>query len=289
METDSLRDEGIAGTEGRGSSDATDAADDATHATDNVAHAPADLIHTPDDSKRAAGNASHTPGNSTDTAEDATNTSGKETNAPDGGASAFGSASHTPEDGTIVLSDATHASGDETSAPSDATHAPDEKRTRTLFIDADACPTTRDAIACARTANIPCVIAGDSGHNLLRHVRPGDPSEPRDGFWVRTLQVPQGQDAADFAIVCELEPGDVVVTQDFGLASMALGRGSAALDPRGHVYDKRTIDALLLVRHAQKQARRDQRRGKRPKDHHPAFSEDDRKRFVRALRELLQG
>lgn len=157
----------------------------------------------------------------------------------------------------------------------------------TLFIDADACPVTRDAIACARRAGVPCVVAGDTGHNLLRHVRPNDPTEPREGFWVRVLQVAQGQDSADFAIVCELEEGDIVVTQDFGLASMALGRGARALDPRGHLYDQRTIDALLLVRHAQKEARRDRRRNSRTKDHHPAFSEDDRRRFVRRLEELL--
>ncbi len=165
--------------------------------------------------------------------------------------------------------------------------APDAKPT--LFIDADACPVTRDALACARRVGVPCVVAGDSGHNLLRHVRADDPTEPNEGFWVRVLQVAQGQDSADFAIVCELEPGDVVVTQDFGLASMALGRGAAALDPRGHVFDKRTIDALLLVRHAQKEARRDQRKGKRPKDRHPAFTEDDRARFVRELRALLEA
>lgn len=158
----------------------------------------------------------------------------------------------------------------------------------TLFIDADACPVTREAIACARKAKLPCVIAGDSGHNLMRHVRRDDPTEPTDGFWVRILQVGQAADAADFAIVCELEPGDVVVTQDFGLASMALGRGCQAIDPRGRVYDQRTIDALLLVRHATKQELRDKRRRGKPRvAKHHAFTDEDRERFVRNLRELL--
>ncbi|MBR3159608.1 MAG: DUF188 domain-containing protein [Atopobiaceae bacterium] len=166
----------------------------------------------------------------------------------------------------------------------------------TLFVDADACPTTREALACARKARIPCVLAGDSGHNLLRHVRKDDPTEPpstqgaggKGGFWVRTLQVGQGADAADFAIVCELEPGDVVVTQDFGLASMALGRGCKAIDPRGHVYDQRTIDALLLVRHATKQELRSKRRHGKPRvTKHAAFDEEDRERFVRNLTALL--
>ncbi|MDO4797871.1 MAG: DUF188 domain-containing protein [Coriobacteriales bacterium] len=158
----------------------------------------------------------------------------------------------------------------------------------TLFIDADACPVTREAIDCARKAHIPCVIAGDSGHNLMRHVRSGDPTSPREGFWVDVLSVPQGPDAADFAIVSELEPGDVVVTQDFGLASMALGRNAHAIGVRGQVYDKRTIDALLMVRHAEKEARRNPRRRTSPKGGPSAFTAQDRKHFSRNLWSLLE-
>ena len=157
----------------------------------------------------------------------------------------------------------------------------------TLFIDADACPVTREALDCARKAHLPVVIVGDSGHNLLRHVRTNDPTEPRDGFWVSTLQVEQGQDSADFAIICQLEPGDVVVTQDMGLASMALGRDAHAIGVRGEVYDKRTIDALLLVRHAQKEARRNPRKRTSPKGGPRSFANEDRRRFSRRLRELL--
>lgn len=159
----------------------------------------------------------------------------------------------------------------------------------TLFIDADACPVTRESLDAARRFRLPCVVAGDSGHNLLNHVRGHDPVEPTDGFWVRVLQVGQGKDSADFAIVCELEEGDVVVTQDFGLASMALGRGAQAIGVRGHVYDRRTIDALMMVRHAEQAERRKPKRerGKIQGDKHPSFTSEDRERFVRNLNELL--
>ena len=158
----------------------------------------------------------------------------------------------------------------------------------TLFIDADGCPVTREAIDCARRAHIPCVVAGDSGHNLAKYVRRSDPTEPCQGFWVDTLQVSQGQDSADFAIVSELEPADIVVTQDFGLASMALGRNARAIGVRGQVYDKDTIDMLLLVRHAEKEQRRNPRRHSSPKGGPAAFSSEDRSRFVRNLRELIR-
>ena len=43
-------------------------------------------------------------------------------------------------------------------------------------------------------------------------------------------------------------PGDVVITQDYGLAALCLARSAQALHPAGHAYTKDNIDALLTVR-----------------------------------------
>ena len=85
----------------------------------------------------------------------------------------------------------------------------------TLFIDADACPVTREALDVARAEQVAVAIAGNSTQNLLRHVRPGDPTEPPrgGGFWVRTIGVAVGSDSADFAIVCELVAGEPQLTE----------------------------------------------------------------------------
>ena len=125
---------------------------------------------------------------------------------------------------------------------------------RTLFIDADACPVTRESIDCARRAGVAVVIAGNSTQNLERHIRRDDPRDAehaRRGFWVTTLDVSVGADSADFAIVERLQAGDVVVTQDIGLASMVLGRDAAAIGVRGRVYDKSnpsTCSCLFVTR-----------------------------------------
>ena len=126
---------------------------------------------------------------------------------------------------------------------------------RTLFIDADACPVTRESIDCARRAGVAVVIAGNSTQNLERHIRRDDPRDAehaRRGFWVTTLDVSVGADSADFAIIERLQTGDVVVTQDIGLASMVLGRDAAAIGVRGRVYDKATIDMQLFIRHEER-------------------------------------
>ena len=163
----------------------------------------------------------------------------------------------------------------------------------TLYIDADACPVTREALACARRARVPVAIVGNTTRNLARHIRPDDPRDAehargRDaahaGFWVEVLDVSVGADSADFAIVERLQPGDVVVTQDIGLASMVLGRGAAAIGVRGRVYTKATIDMDLFIRHEEKKVRRAGGRTRGP----AAFTNDDRERFRRNLAELLR-
>lgn len=157
----------------------------------------------------------------------------------------------------------------------------------TLFIDADACPVIRDALACARHAGVRTVIVGNSTQNLERRIRrvdPRTPEEARRGFWVETFAVGVGADSADFAIVEALEPGDVVVTQDIGLASMVLGRDAAAIGVRGRIYDKATIDMQLFIRHEEKKVRRAGGRTSGP----AAFTDEDRERFRRNLTELLK-
>ena len=165
-------------------------------------------------------------------------------------------------------------------------------RNRTLYIDADACPVTREALACARRARVPVVIVGNTTQNLERHIRRDDPRDAdcargrdasHDGFWVDVLDVSIGADSADFAIVERLQPDDVVVTQDIGLASMVLGRGAAAIGVRGRVYTKATIDMDLFIRHEEKKVRRAGGRTRGP----AAFTDDDRERFTRNLTDLL--
>lgn len=153
----------------------------------------------------------------------------------------------------------------------------------TIFIDADACPVTAEAVAIARKEKIPVIIAGNSTQNLARHIKRGDPRKPTDGFWADTLAVPVGDDSADFAIIEQLSEGDIVVTQDIGLAAMVLGRGAAAIGVRGRVFTKATIDMDMEIRHVEKKVRRQGGRTKGP----AAFTDEDRERFSANLQRLV--
>jgi uncharacterized protein YaiI (UPF0178 family) len=145
----------------------------------------------------------------------------------------------------------------------------------TLFIDADACPVTREAISVARSHGLAVVLVANQSQNLGRYAG-------RTG--VEILQVASGRDSADFAMVPRLSPGDVVVTNDTGLAAMALSRGCRVLNPRGREYSPFTIDAELAVRHAEQRHRRAGGRTTGPSP----FREEDREHFREALERLLK-
>lgn len=153
-----------------------------------------------------------------------------------------------------------------------------------LYIDADACPVTTEALAIARQNQLPVVIAGNSTQNLTRHIRKGDPRTPLEGFWVDTLPVGVGADAADFAIIQELKAHDIVVTQDIGLAAMVLGRNAYAIGVRGRIYTQATIDMDMFVRHEEKKIRRQGGRTKGP----AAFTEEDREHFSSNLDRVVK-
>jgi uncharacterized protein YaiI (UPF0178 family) len=143
-----------------------------------------------------------------------------------------------------------------------------------LLIDADACPVTAAAISIARRRGVSVLLVSNGSQNLARYAG-------RRG--VDTLQVAGGPDAADFAIVGRVEPDDVVLTQDIGLAAMVLGRGARAVSPRGKVFRPETIDAEMALRWAEKEHRRAGGRTRGP----DPFTDDDRERFAAALERLL--
>ena len=111
-----------------------------------------------------------------------------------------------------------------------------------LFIDADGCPVTDIAIRLASKYGCPCTLLCDTAHQLER---PG----------ARTITVSKGADSVDFALVNLVRPGDLVVTQDYGLAAMCLSRGAVPIHQNGMVYTAENIDGLLFFLAAAKKIR----------------------------------
>ena len=141
-----------------------------------------------------------------------------------------------------------------------------------VLIDADACPVTDIAISVCRLYSIPCLILCDTAHAFQRE-------------GAQTLVFDKGADSVDFALVNRVEPGDVVVTQDYGLAAMCLSKRARVLHQDGWAYTRENMDALLFSRHESGKYRRSGGRTKGPKRREK--SQDDA--FQKALQQMLQG
>ncbi|MBU5430503.1 YaiI/YqxD family protein [Kineothrix sp. MSJ-39] len=111
-----------------------------------------------------------------------------------------------------------------------------------IFVDADACPVTRIVEQTARERGIPCSLLCDTNHVLS-----SDYSEIKI--------IGAGADAVDFALINLCHKGDIVVTQDYGVAAMALGKGAYAIHQSGRWYTNENIDRLLMERHMAKKVR----------------------------------
>ena len=104
-----------------------------------------------------------------------------------------------------------------------------------IFVDADACPVVGIVEEIAEKYNIPTTLLCDTNRILY-----SDYSE--------VIVVGAGADAVDYKLISICHKGDVVVTQDYGVAAMALGKGAYAIHQSGKWYTNENIDQMLMER-----------------------------------------
>lgn len=112
-----------------------------------------------------------------------------------------------------------------------------------ILVDADACPVKHIIEQIARKQNIPVVMVIDTSHIL-------------ESDYSEIVQVSKAPDAVDIALINRTIPGDIVVTQDYGVASMALGKRAYSINQNGRYYTEENIDMLMFERHISKKQRR---------------------------------
>lgn len=141
-----------------------------------------------------------------------------------------------------------------------------------IYIDADGCPVVKNTIKIAKQFSIPCVIICDTSHRI-----------ELDG--AETIVVSQGADSVDFRLVNMIQKGDIVVTQDYGLAAMCLGKSAIAIHQDGKQYTNDNISGLLEFRAIGKKIRRS---GGRTKGL-PKRTEQQNIDFEKALYDILKS
>ena len=112
-----------------------------------------------------------------------------------------------------------------------------------ILVDADACPVISIVERMAEKYGIPVILLCDTNHVLQSE-------------YSEVKVIGAGADAVDFALVGLCQKGDLVVTQDYGVAAMILGKGAYGIHQSGKWYTDENIDRMLMERHISKKIRR---------------------------------
>ncbi|MBE5965709.1 MAG: YaiI/YqxD family protein [Lachnospiraceae bacterium] len=145
-----------------------------------------------------------------------------------------------------------------------------------ILVDADACPVKEIIEEIALQLGIPVIMLIDTSHILH-----SDYSE--------IVSVSQAPDAVDFALINRTNKGDIVVTQDYGVGAMALGKGAYAIHPSGRSYTNYNIDIMLMERDiAKKRRRAGERVGKRAKKRTPVQDKQFADAFYKLCRKAKE-
>lgn len=142
-----------------------------------------------------------------------------------------------------------------------------------ILIDADACPVIQIAEKVAIKYNIPVTLICDTNHIL-------------NSDYSEVIVVSAGADAVDYRLINICHKGDIVITQDYGVAAMALAKGAYSIHQSGRWYTNENIDQMLMERYINKKARRTSAKNhiKGPRKR----TEEDDKRFAESFEKIVK-
>lgn len=118
-----------------------------------------------------------------------------------------------------------------------------------ILVDADSCSVKNIIETVAEDKQVPVVLFSDYNHQLT-------------SAYSEIVTVQEGSNSADYAIFSSCQKGDIIVTQDIGLASLVLSKGAKAIHPCGRIFSEKTIDYALTVRNICAEGRRIHKRMK---------------------------
>lgn len=142
-----------------------------------------------------------------------------------------------------------------------------------IYVDADACPVVGIVEKIAERYKIPVTLLCDTNHVLHSN-------------YSEVIIVGAGADAVDYKLIGICHRGDIVVSQDYGVAAMALGKGAYAIHQSGRWYTNENIDQMLMERHLNGKARRGSHKNhiKGPKKR----TKEDDERFAQSFEKMVQ-
>ena len=139
-----------------------------------------------------------------------------------------------------------------------------------ILVDGDGCPVISIITKAAAEHDLELIVYTDLNH--------------QHQLDYGTLKVvDQGFQSVDMILCNQIEPGDIVITSDYGLAALSLSRGAEVLGFSGRKFTDQNIQRLLAKRHRQFKERK--RTGRHTS--HKKRTETDDHRFKKELLKLI--
>lgn len=120
-----------------------------------------------------------------------------------------------------------------------------------IIVDADACPSINEITEFSKKNKIELILYADNTHIIKND-------------YAKTIIVDKGFQSVDMAIINNIKENDILITQDFGLASLSLSKAKV-VHPKGMIYTNEFIEILLFERHIKNINRKQNIRIKGPK------------------------
>ena len=140
-----------------------------------------------------------------------------------------------------------------------------------IIIDGDACPSISLIEECAKKYNIPVLIITDTSHDIISN-------------YSNVMIVDKGSQSVDIKLINSVNIDDIVISQDYGVATLALAKHSYCISPKGLIFTNDNIDMLLLNRHINQKMRSSGKKVKGPKKR---TCKDD-KRLIESLEQIIK-
>lgn len=141
-----------------------------------------------------------------------------------------------------------------------------------IYIDADGSPVVKLAVDIAEDYNLEAIIVKNYAHQI-------------NSDYAKVISVDVADDSADLYIVNHLNKGDIVVTQDYGLAALCLTKNAFPITQNGLIFTNQNIDGMLNSRYIHRELRNQGIRHSNPKKRKPAANI----KFAKKLRELIEA
>ena len=142
-----------------------------------------------------------------------------------------------------------------------------------IYVDADACPVVAIVEQLAKQYQLPVTLLCDTNHVL-------------NSDYSEVVVVGAGADAVDYKLISLCHAGDIVVSQDYGVAAMALSKHAYTIHQSGKWYTNENIDQMLMERHLNKKARRANTKNHLKGPHKRTKEDDDR--FTESFEKMIR-